>query len=1014
MRKTKRSAFTIVELVIVIAVIAVLSAVLIPTFGSIIESANKAVDTQLVAQINTILAVEDILSGGINEVVDVQQAIKKHGLKLETKSKGAYLWYDRDNGKVVLGSLDENNNLEILAGGTSTNTTAEVDSDGPALLSSTTAQVDYRKGKFDTNMTTLEGFIHGYYFISEESSDGFAEKICAIRSAENADGLRAALTAVTEINASVGQQFTVFMNTHPLITNTSVVYLGTDKSVANAAIVGSNVTEITAGVVTALAEYPNIDYVDLHPNVTKVDSSIGGLKDKIDFFHSSLDVDKFCDDNGITNVYLKGERDKFIQTIKLVHIGTDGETLEGWTSSTLELNKNKWKIALTPWLDSQIAGTATEVYDFIGYSFEKDGSASISLGTSNHFLTEAEKIKVDEGVITIYAIYDFTTPDFKITVGEDDSQTVTYYGSRAVTYMLYAKAITSGTIAVCSNDAVLDASFIGLANATLTLPKDVELLLPYAEDYAKKAWTINQIADATDTNGTTYNQSSAKYNASNYVKDAVYDKTTMTGFTNLTVAGNVKLNVASGADIYVDAECYNYKTATQCYITNRCGVMVLEAGSEIISSGNITAYGIIRGDGTITTNGGTVTELMTLYDWYGGTNASQAVQYHKVVPFNKWKIESILVEKVTINHPTQYRTKGGITVSVVGDVGIDDFVLAGPADSEPIFATETGSVIERSVSDDSGNMKFVIVEGKVVDVAKELTIRTSVIEAVTVKFTEIGLPISNMDIIVAPGAELTVSNNIYKIMPGSSITVETETDDQKNRVEGGKNGILNIGTKVVICNSFNLVFEETSGEQGYTSPLTGTRDNSYTYSVVNSANLEGKNNKGEAYSAIYAAYGNVVKFDVKYKTRTEKIWNGIVYGYNDWSSEKTETVYLTNPRAFIYNAYDEAQFVVDGKLVFNSGAAFAGNITSEVSGAIIEVNADVAGYEIEEGYYIQHSNVGDRWYDLYDPDQHSAAVLIGINGGDAAALKAGTYTYVPSVETSEGSTDSKWNFQSAE
>ena len=36
----KRRGFTIVELVIVIAVIAILAAVLIPTFGSIIEKAN--------------------------------------------------------------------------------------------------------------------------------------------------------------------------------------------------------------------------------------------------------------------------------------------------------------------------------------------------------------------------------------------------------------------------------------------------------------------------------------------------------------------------------------------------------------------------------------------------------------------------------------------------------------------------------------------------------------------------------------------------------------------------------------------------------------------------------------------------------------------------------------------------------------------------------------------------------------------------------------------------------------
>ncbi len=46
MRNTKKKGFTIVELVIVIAVIAILAAVMIPTFGGVIESANESAATQ--------------------------------------------------------------------------------------------------------------------------------------------------------------------------------------------------------------------------------------------------------------------------------------------------------------------------------------------------------------------------------------------------------------------------------------------------------------------------------------------------------------------------------------------------------------------------------------------------------------------------------------------------------------------------------------------------------------------------------------------------------------------------------------------------------------------------------------------------------------------------------------------------------------------------------------------------------------------------------------------------------
>ena len=46
MKRNTKKGFTLVELVIVIAVIAILAAVLIPTFGGIIEKANKSAALQ--------------------------------------------------------------------------------------------------------------------------------------------------------------------------------------------------------------------------------------------------------------------------------------------------------------------------------------------------------------------------------------------------------------------------------------------------------------------------------------------------------------------------------------------------------------------------------------------------------------------------------------------------------------------------------------------------------------------------------------------------------------------------------------------------------------------------------------------------------------------------------------------------------------------------------------------------------------------------------------------------------
>ena len=58
MKKNNKKGFTIVELVIVIAVIAILAAVLIPTFSSVIKKAKVNNDIQLVRNLNTALAAD--------------------------------------------------------------------------------------------------------------------------------------------------------------------------------------------------------------------------------------------------------------------------------------------------------------------------------------------------------------------------------------------------------------------------------------------------------------------------------------------------------------------------------------------------------------------------------------------------------------------------------------------------------------------------------------------------------------------------------------------------------------------------------------------------------------------------------------------------------------------------------------------------------------------------------------------------------------------------------------------
>ena len=99
--KNTRKGFTTVELVIVIAVIAILATVLIPTFSNMIEKANLSVDTQNVRNMNVVLATY-ITDGDPSFFGEMKQRLEAGGYGKDEnfipKTKGyKYFWYSVDN-----------------------------------------------------------------------------------------------------------------------------------------------------------------------------------------------------------------------------------------------------------------------------------------------------------------------------------------------------------------------------------------------------------------------------------------------------------------------------------------------------------------------------------------------------------------------------------------------------------------------------------------------------------------------------------------------------------------------------------------------------------------------------------------------------------------------------------------------------------------------------------------------------------------------------------------------------
>ena len=103
MRNTNKKGFTIVELVIVVAVIAILAAVLIPTFSGIIAKARLTVDQSAVTNMNKVLATEECAT-----VSDAIVLLDKNGMDLEDYkplSSDHYFYFV--NGQIILADKND-------------------------------------------------------------------------------------------------------------------------------------------------------------------------------------------------------------------------------------------------------------------------------------------------------------------------------------------------------------------------------------------------------------------------------------------------------------------------------------------------------------------------------------------------------------------------------------------------------------------------------------------------------------------------------------------------------------------------------------------------------------------------------------------------------------------------------------------------------------------------------------------------------------------------------------------
>lgn len=200
MKKLNNKGFTIVELVIVVAVIAILAAVLIPTIGGLIKTAQTSADVTLVKNVNLILATERATEGKNVTMQDALDDALEGGYDITklspTNSDNLILW-DQDSDNFVLYANGKYNNA---------GTDIDLDNIVPSRL-------------WNISETT-EGSSHSVYYIGTETTVTV-----------NGVGFDAGNSKVATVNYTSSVANTVLINT-----NGGTLNVGAEGAVAKGTI----------------------------------------------------------------------------------------------------------------------------------------------------------------------------------------------------------------------------------------------------------------------------------------------------------------------------------------------------------------------------------------------------------------------------------------------------------------------------------------------------------------------------------------------------------------------------------------------------------------------------------------------------------------------------------------------------------------------------------------------------------------------------------------------------------
>ena len=383
---SKKRGFTIVELVIVIAVIAILAAVLIPTFTSVVGKSRESSDESAIRNMNTILAAEGVATPP--DIFSLHDVLGENGISSKNYSplyKDRYFFWDADLNRVLYVDKD----YKIIApadyagqqyvAGTSNwySLSLDIPEEKVAITDNKVtvtngAQMNYVLGKLEKGTKTLEitidgtidmmGAIFDFPTLAEDAGYNVTIKGGAIKNATAIDNAQGAISGKSGYDGIYNCALIPSVKKGNTVTISNVVFENINVKNTNVGNVGLLIGDLIG---TATIE-----------NVTIKNSTVIGHRNT-----GALVGYMGSEHNGHGNLTLKGNIK--LENVSVETVGGRSAMLVGFKATNPTITANEATIAFT--------GSSYSVYNCEQNTGTYNGTAlGLSNGTLTSYVTRVE------------------------------------------------------------------------------------------------------------------------------------------------------------------------------------------------------------------------------------------------------------------------------------------------------------------------------------------------------------------------------------------------------------------------------------------------------------------------------------------------------------------------------------------------------------------------------------------------------------------------------------------------